>query len=328
MLTFLVRRVLGMIPTLLLISIVCFLVIKLQPGSFLDQYLEDPRVSKETIASITQQLGLDQPAWVQYTRWITGIVTQGDFGFSFVNGRPVSSLIYERLGWTIAVAGSALLFGWLIAIPLGIFTALKPNGVRSTIANFIGYIGIATPDFLMVLLLISLALFLGQQYGFTPPVGGLFSPEYIDAPWSLAKLRDMLAHLWIPLIAIGLDGVAGLMRQMRASMLDVLNQDYMRTARAKGLQPRTVIWRHGVRNAINPLISIAGLTLPQLISGTIIASIVLNLPTIGPFLYDSLLNKDQYVAMTLLLFSAVLLLIGNLLADVALAATDPRIRFE
>jgi peptide/nickel transport system permease protein len=156
----------------------------------------------------------------------------------------------------------------------------------------------------------------------------LFSPQYIDAPWSVAKVQDMLAHLWIPLIAIGLDGVAGLMRQMRASMLDVLNQDYIRTARAKGLAPRRVIWRHAIRNAVNPLISIAGLSLPQLISGTIIASIVLNLPTIGPFLYDSLLNKDQYVAMTLLLFSALLLLIGNLLADIALAATDPRIRYE
>ncbi|GIW30971.1 MAG: hypothetical protein KatS3mg071_1145 [Meiothermus sp.] len=159
-------------------------------------------------------------------------------------------------------------------------------------------------------------------------MGGLFSPQYIDAPWSWAKFQDMLAHLWIPLIVIGLDGTATIMRQMRANLLDVLSQDYIRTARAKGLAERVVLWKHAVRNAINPLISLAGLQLPTLISSTIIASIVLSLPTIGPFLYDSLLNKDQYVVMALLMLSAVLLMVGNLLADVLLAWVDPRIRYE
>ncbi|GGL79687.1 peptide ABC transporter permease [Deinococcus aerolatus] len=323
MLSYVLRRILGMVPTLLLISVVCFTVIQLQPGSFLDQYLEDPRVTKETVETITRQLGLDQPLWVQYLTWMKGIVTQGDFGYSFVNGRPVSSLIWERLGWTVFLAVLTLIVSWAIAIPLGIYTAINRYGVGATITNFLGYISLATPDFLVALLLIALVLNTGGTN-----VGGLFSPEYIGAPWSWAKVGDLLGHLWIPMIAIGLEGVAGLMRQMRASMLDVIGQDYVRTARAKGLAGQAVLWRHAVRNAVNPLISLAGLSLPSLISGTIIASIVLNLPTIGPFLYDSLLNKDQYVAMTLLLFSALLLLIGNLLSDVALAWADPRVRFE
>jgi peptide/nickel transport system permease protein len=232
-------------------------------------------------------------------------------------------MIGERLGWTIAVAGLTLLFSWLIAVPLGIYTAVKKNGVTDAIASFIGYIGLAIPDFLIALLLVALVLNLGGK-----TVGGLFSNEYIDAPWSLARVWDLLKHLWLPLIVIGLNHVAGLMRQMRANLLDVLNQDYVRTARSKGLAERVVIYRHAVRNAINPLISIAGLSLPELINGTIIGSIVLSLPTIGPFLYDSLLAKDQYVVMTLLLFSSLLLMVGNLLADVMLAASDPRIRYE
>ncbi|MFK7603830.1 ABC transporter permease [Deinococcus sp. SM5_A1] len=323
MLSYALRRILGMVPTLLLISVVCFVVIQLQPGSFLDQYLEDPRVTKETVATITRQLGLDQPLWVQYLTWIKGIVLHGDFGYSFANGRPVSELIWERLGWTVFLAVLTLIVSWLIAIPLGIYTALNRYGIGATITNFLGYISLAIPDFLVALLLIALVLSAGGT-----SVGGLFSPQYIGEPWSWPKVLDLLNHLWIPMIAIGLEGVAGLMRQMRASMLDVINQDYVRTARAKGLAGRAVLWRHAVRNAINPLISLAGLSLPTLVSGTIIASIVLNLPTIGPYLYDSLLNKDQYVAMTLLLFSALLLLIGNLLSDLALAWADPRIRFE
>ncbi|CAM4109033.1 ABC transporter permease [Deinococcus marmoris] len=323
MLSYALRRILGMVPTLLLISVVCFVVIQLQPGSFIDQYLEDPRVTRETVATITKQLGLDQPLWVQYLTWIKGIVTEGNFGYSFANGRPVAELIWERLGWTVFLAVLTLIVSWLIAIPLGIYTALNRYGIGATITNFLGYISLAIPDFLVALLLIALVLGAGGTN-----VGGLFSPQYIGEPWSWPRVLDLLNHLWIPMIAIGLEGVAGLMRQMRASMLDVINQDYVRTARAKGLAGRAVLWRHAVRNAINPLISLAGLSLPTLISGTIIASIVLNLPTIGPYLYDSLLNKDQYVAMTLLLFSALLLLIGNLLSDLALAWADPRIRFE
>lgn len=322
MFNFILRRILVAIPTLLLISVLVFAVMQLQPGGFLENLLEDPRVSRETVENIRRQYLLDQPAWVQYLHWLGGIV-RGDFGYSFLNSRPVSELIWERMGWTVFLAALTILATWVIAIPLGIYTALNRYGPSSTALNFVGYFGLATPDFLVALLLIYLVLISGGT-----TVGGLFSPQYIDAPWSWAKFQDMLGHLWIPLVVIGLDGTATIMRQMRANLLDVLNQDYIRTARAKGLAERVVLWKHAVRNAINPLISLAGLQLPTLISSTIIASIVLSLPTIGPFLYDSLLNKDQYVVMALLMLSAVLLMVGNLLADILLAWVDPRIRYE
>ncbi|MDR7418959.1 MAG: ABC transporter permease [Armatimonadota bacterium] len=323
MLRFVLRRVLLMIPALLVVSALVFTIIQLQPGGFLTQYLEDPRFSPQTVETITRQFGLDEPPHIQYLRWIQGVVTRGDFGYSFLNGRPVGSLIWERVGWTIFLAGLTIACTWVIAIPLGIYTAVRPRGAAATAVNFVSYVGQATPDFLLALLLVAMVLSRGGTN-----VGGLFSPQYIDAPWGWAKARDMLAHLWIPIAAISLEGVAGLMRQMRAKMLDVLGADYVRTARAKGVPGQAVLWRHAVRNAINPLVSLAGLSLPGLISSTILVSIVLNLPTIGPFLYDSLLNKDQYVVTTLLLISSLLLMVGNLLADLALVWIDPRIRYQ
>ena len=322
MLSYIVRRTLVIFPTLFFVTVVSFAVIQLQPGSFTDRYLEDPRMSRETVARINAQLGLDRPAWEQYLRWVWGIVSRGDFGYSFFANRPVSSLIGERLLWTVVVAGVTMLFSWLVAIPLGIYTAVNRNGFTDALASFVGYIGLAIPDFLVALLLVALVLNLGGTQ-----VGGLFSPRYIGAPWDVGKVLDLLNHLWIPVLAIGTAGIAVLMRQMRANLLDVLHADFVRTARAKGLKEGRVVNRHAVRNAINPLISIAGLSLPELLNGTIITAIVLNLPTIGPLLYDSLLAKDQYVAMTLLLFSSLLLMVGNLLADVALAWADPRIRY-
>jgi peptide/nickel transport system permease protein len=323
MATYILKRLLTIFPTLLLVSAVSFFVIQLQPGSFIDAYLEDPRFTKETAERIRVQAGLDKPLIVQYGNWIWGIVTRGDFGFSFVNNRSVTSLIGERLLYTIEIAALALVFSWLVAVPLGIYTAVRRNSPADATASLAGYIGLAVPDFLLALILVSIILKLGGSN-----VGGLFSKQFIDAPWSWAKLGDHLSHLWLPLLVLGPNHIATLQRQMRASMLDVLNQDYVRTAKAKGLTERVVIYRHAVRNAINPLVSIAGLQLPELINGTIIGSIVLGLPTIGPFLYDSLLNKDQYVVMTMLLLSSLLLMIGNLLADVTLAIVDPRIRYE
>lgn len=323
MLIYTIRRILVILPTLFLVSVVSFGVIQLQPGSFTDRYLEDPRISREAAARIQAQLGLDRPPHEQYLRWVGGIVTRGDFGYSFFANRPVATMIGELLGWTLVVAGLTMLFSWLVAIPLGIYTAVHRNGFTDGLASFVGYIGLAVPDFLVALLLISLVLNTGGTQ-----VGGLFSPQFVDAPWSVAKLLDFLNHLWIPVLAVGTSGVAVLMRQMRANLLDVLSADYIRTAKAKGLVDRRVTYRHAVRNAINPLISIAGLSLPELINGTIIVSIVLNLPTIGPLLFDSLMAKDQYVAMTLLLLSSLLLMVGNLLADLALAWADPRIRYS
>lgn len=319
---YVLRRIFLMIPTLLIVSVLCFVVIQLQPGSFTDRYLEDPRMSPETVARLEQQLGLDRPAWEQYSRWLWGMVTRGDFGFSFFANRPVAGLIGEQLIWTVVITAMTMTVSWLLAVPLGILTALKRNSATDAIASIIGYIGLAIPNFLVALLLVALVLALGGRQ-----VGGLFSPEYIGEPWTLGKILSFLNHMWIPILAIGTSGIAVIMRQMRANLLDVLYADYVRTARAKGLRERVVINRHAVRNAINPLISLAGLSLPELINGTIIVSIVLNLPATGRLLYDSLLAQDQYVAMTLLLMTSAMLMVGNLLADIALAWVDPRIRY-
>lgn len=322
MLIFVVRRTLMMIPTLILVSIVSFGVIKLQPGSFGSQFLDNPRFSRESIEALTEQLGLNDPIYVQYWKWVSGIVTRGDFGRSFVYNRPVTDLVWERLGWTVAIATSTLLFTWVVAVPLGIFVARHRYSFWDHLVSVIGFLGLAVPDFLMALILMWLVLQLGGT-----SVGGLFDPQYIGEPWTWGKFRSFLAHIWIPLIAIGTSGIAGLMRQMRGNLLDTLSLPYVRTARAKGLSERVVVNRHAVRNAINPLVTIAGLSLPALISGELITAIVLNLPSMGPFLYSSLLNYDQYVVMTLLMFSALLLMVGNLLADIALAAVDPRVRY-
>ena len=235
MFIYLVRRVLVIFPTLFLVSVICFAVIQLQPGSFTDRYLEDPRFTKETVERITAQLGLDRPAWEQYVRWVGSIVTRGDFGYSFFANRPVVSMIGERLAWTVVIAGVTLLFSWLVAVPLGIYTAVNRNGFTDAVASFVGYIGLAVPDFLVALLLVALVL----NYGGTQ-VGGLFSPAYIGAPWSVGKVLDFLNHLWIPVLAVGTAGIAAVMRQMRANLLDVLGADYVRTARAKGVAEHRV----------------------------------------------------------------------------------------
>jgi peptide/nickel transport system permease protein len=236
MFTYLIRRVLIILPTLLLVSVICFFVIQLQPGNFMDRYLEDPRMTPATVARLEQQLGLDRPLYEQYFRWLWGIVSRGDFGFSFFANRPVSSLIREQIGWTVIVASMTMLFSWLIAIPLGILTALRRNGITNGLASFVGYIGLAIPDFLVALLLIALVLAMGGKQ-----VGGLFSPEYIGAPWSFGKLLDFLNHMWIPILAIGTSGIAVIMRQMRANLLDVINADFVRTARAKGVWSSTAM---------------------------------------------------------------------------------------
>lgn len=306
-----------------LISVVCFTVIKLQPGDFGSQYFQQGRVSPEMIFQLRAQLGLDEPAHKQYLKWMTGILTRGDFGYSFAYKRPVSALIWERLGWTVVIAGASLLFTWVIAVPIGIYSALRKYSLFDYVTTFIGFIGISVPDFFMALVLMFFVLKAGGT-----SVGGLFSPHFINAPWSWAKFVDMLKHIWIPIVAIGTSGTAGIIRQMRGNLLDVLGEQYVRTARAKGLSEGIVIYKHAVRNAINPLVSMLGMQLPQLISGTIITAIVLNLPTMGPFFYDALINQDQYLVMTFLMFSALLLLVGNLFADILLAAVDPRIRYE
>ncbi len=320
---YIIRRILLMIPLLILITMISFGVVRLQPGEFGSQFLENPRVTAEAVEAMRSRYGLDEPIHMQYYTWIRGIMLEGDFGYSFAHNRPVSGLIWERLWWTVVVAVTTILVTWTLAIPIGIYSATHQYSIFDYIFSFISFIGVSIPNFFLALLLIYLVLSLGGT-----TVGGLFSQEYVGRPWTLEKFIDLLRHIWLPIIAIGTAGMAGIMRQMRGNLLDVLGEQYIYTARSKGLHERTVIYKHAVRNAINPLISIFGMQLPRLISGTIITAIVLNLPTMGPFFYDALLSHDQYVVMTVLMFSSLLLMIGNLLADILLAWTDPRIRYD
>jgi peptide/nickel transport system permease protein len=312
-----------MVPMMLVISVLCFTVIKLQPGDFGSQYFNNPRVTPEMVQQLRENLGLDKPAYIQYLTWMKGIITKGDFGYSFAYKRPVGELIWERMAWTVAVAGITIVFTWVVAIPIGIYSATHQYSFADYFLTFVGFLGISIPGFFLALVLMYLVLRMGGTN-----VGGLFSHEFIGAPWSVPKVIDLFKHIWVPVVAIGLNGTAGLIRMMRANLLDVLGTQYVTTARAKGLTNTTVIYKHALRNAINPLISIFGMQLPELISGTIISSIVLNLPTMGPFFYDALTNHDQYLVMTFLMLSALLMLVGNLIADILLAWSDPRIRYE
>ncbi|MGE5588727.1 MAG: ABC transporter permease [Clostridia bacterium] len=319
---FIARRILIMIPMMILASVICFWITELQPGDFVTQYLDNPRISPEQIRLLRERLGLDRPAYVRYLMWAKAVVTRGDFGYSFAYERPVGDLIWERMGWTVAVALLTVVFQWLLAVPMGIYSALHPYSPLDYTITVVGFIGISIPDFFLALILMFLAL----QAGSTS-IGGLFSVEFIGAPWSPAKFADLLKHLWTPVVVVGVGGLAGLMRVMRGNMLDVVGSPFITALRAYGLDERK-IRKHAVKNALNPMVSIAGAELPNIFSGTIIAAIVLNLPTMGPFFYNALLNHDQYLVMAFLMFIALITQIGNLLADIALAFLDPRIRMS
>lgn len=319
---FIVRRILIMIPMMLLASIICFIIIELQPGDFVSQYLDNPRISPEQIRLLRERLALDKPAYIRYFNWIKGIVTKWDFGYSFAYERPVGELIFERMGWTVTIALLTILFQWILAVPMGIYSALKPYSPGDYIMTVTGFIGISIPDFFFALVLMFFMLKMGSA-----SIGGLFSSQFIGAPWSFAKFVDLLKHIWMPLLVVGFSGLAGLMRVMRGNMLDVVGSPFITSLRAYGL-PEKKIRRHAIKNALNPMVSIAGSELPNVFSGTIITAIVLNLPTMGPFFYDALLNHDQYLVMAFLMFIALITQIGNLLADVALALLDPRIRMS
>ena len=316
---FIVRRTLIMIPMMILASVICFVIIELQPGDFVSQYLDNPRISPEQIRLLREQLGLDKPAYVRYFMWVKGIVTKGDFGYSFAYERPVGDLIWERMGWTVLIALITIIFQWALAIPMGIYSALNPYSLGDYAMTVVGFIGISIPDFFFALILM---YFLGST-----SIGGLFSAQFIGASWSLAKFIDLLKHIWVPLVVVGISGLAGLMRVMRGNMLDVIGSPFITSLRAYGLDEKTVK-RHAVKNALNPMVSIAGSEFPDVFSGTIITAIVLNLPTMGPFFYNALLNHDQYLVMAFLMFIALITQIGNLLADIALALLDPRIRMS
>lgn len=327
MLQFILRRVLMAIPTMFAISIVSFILIQLPPGDFLTAYAatlsqQGDIIPPEQLEALREAYGLGQPMYIQYFKWMRGIF-QGDFGQSLEWGMPVKDLIWERLALTVVLSGATFLFVWTLAIPLGIYSATHQYSIPDYIFTFFGFLGLGIPNFMLALVL----MWIGFAY-FGQDVGGLFSPEYKNAPWSLARVWDMIRHLWIPMLVLGTAGTAGLIRTMRANTLDEVNQPYVETARAKGLTEGKVIWKYPVRVALNPFVSTAGWALPELVSGATIVAVVLSLPTVGPLLLRALLSQDMYLAGAIILLISILTIIGTLISDILLAWLDPRIRYE
>lgn len=327
MFTFLTRRLLYMIPTLFLVSVVTFAVIQLPPGDYLDTLAAELNelggLDDGTRAALEERYGLGQPMYVQYLKWMRGILIYGDFGISFERNVPVNDLIWDRLGWTFAISVLTLLFIWMTALPIGIYSAVKKYSVGDYAATFFGFIGLAVPNFLLALVMMYVAFkYFGQS------VGGLVSPEYIGEPWTAEKIVDLLKHIWMPIVVVGTSGAAALIRIMRANLLDELYRPYVVTARAKGMSEFQLLMRYPVRVALNPFISTIGWILPSLVSGEIIVAVVMNLPTTGPLLLRALLVQDMYLAGSLIFLVSILTVIGTLVSDLLLAWIDPRIRYQ
>ncbi|MCL4859957.1 MAG: ABC transporter permease [Caldilineaceae bacterium] len=334
MIEYIIRRLLLAIPTLFLISVISFVVIQLPPGDFLTSYIAqiraeegdqaaDAAIREGRIAVLQARYGLDQPLYMQYWRWISNIVLRGDFGWSFEQKTAVRDLIWERLGLTIVLTGLTIAFTWALAIPIGVLSAVKQYSLADYFFSFVGFVGLAIPNFLLALILMWLAF----AY-FDVNVTGLFSEQYMNAPWSLAKFVDMLQHMWLPVVILGTSGTAGLIRIMRANLLDELNKPYVEAARARGVSEWALIWRYPVRLALNPFVSTIGLILPTLISGATIISIVMSLPTTGPLFYRALLSQDMFLAGAFVLLLSVLTVIGMLISDILLVLLDPRIAYD
>jgi peptide/nickel transport system permease protein len=325
MFRYVIYRLLLMVPTLLLISLVTFVIIELPPGTYLDTLISELRASGETadlqkIEFLQKQFGLDQPLYVQYWRWLAGLV-RGDLGYSFEYDRPVAAIIGEHLAMTMVISLAAILFTWVVALPIGVYSATHKYSPMDHGLTGLSFLGLATPDFLLALVLMYVAFsWFGQS------VGGLFSPEFQTAPWSWAKVLDLLQHLWLPVLVIGGHSTAGMVRRLRANLLDELKKPYVVTARAKGVPPWRLLIKYPLRIAFNPFISDIGNLLPQVISGSVIVSIVLSLPTTGPMLLRALRAQDMHLAGSFLMLLALLTVIGVLVSDLALAVLDPRIR--
>ena len=327
MVGFILRRILYIIPTLIGISIVSFVIINLPPGDYLTARiaqleLQGDTTSRHYLEQLRSYYGLDKPIYTRYFIWITHFI-KGDFGISFEYNKPVRDLIGERLALTILLSVSTMLFTWIVSIPIGVYSATHQYSIGDRIFTFLSFAGMATPGFLLALVLLVFVLF-----RFGTSLLGLFSPEYVNAPWSFAKFIDLLKHLWLPVVIIGFSGTGSLIRIMRGNLLDILGQPYIFTARAKGLMESKVIWRYAVSIAINPLVSIAGMSLPGIIGGEMLTSIVLNLPTTGPLFYRALQMQDMYLAGSFLMFLTIFLVLGNFIADLTLAWLDPRIKYD
>lgn len=325
MLQYIARRVVMMIPTLFLVSVVSFTIIQLPPGDYLTTYVSQlaamgDLVDESSLQALKDRYGLGQPVYVQYFRWLTNML-QGDFGQSMEWNRPVWGLLWERLPLTFALSLATLLLTWLVAFPIGVYSAVKQYSVGDYIATFLGFLGLATPDFLLALVLMWVFFAFFNQ-----SVGGLFSPEFANAPWSLAKVWDLAKHLAIPMIVLGASGTASLIRIMRANLLDELHKPYVVTARSKGLSETRLLLKYPVRAALNPFISTAGWYLPSLVSGSTIVAVVLSLPITGPLLLRALLSQDMYLAGSFIFMLSALTIFGTLLSDILLAWLDPRIR--
>jgi peptide/nickel transport system permease protein len=333
---YIVKRIGTMAWTLLLVSVLVFWIVNLPPGDFLSNQIAQLRASGESASVakaefLMREYSLDQPLWRQYLIWVglfpggngfSGIL-QGDLGWSFELDQPVSGIVGEALAMTIALNFFTILFVYIVALPLGAIAAVKANTWIDYAATFIGYIGLATPNFLLALILYHK----GAQW-FGLPVGGLMSKEFVDEPMSLAKLGDIMVHMIVPIIVIGTSGMAAMVRRLRANLLDELSKPYVTTARAKGVNPVSTITRYPLRMALNPFVADIGNLLPSLVSGSVLVSLVMGLQTIGPILLSALRSQDYFLSGFILLFVSALTLVGMLVSDLLLAVLDPRIRFS
>ena len=326
MFTYLIHRVFIMVPTLLAISVLIFVIIQLPPGDYLTTLVNELRsqgetVNQEKLEFLRQQYGFDKSLVEQYLMWVAGMA-EGDFGYAFEYNLPVTEVVGDRLFLSMIVAIGTIIFTYLVAFPIGVYSATHQYSVTDHTLTFIGFLGLATPNFLLALIFLYFA-----NVTFGTSIGGLMDPRYIDAPWSLDKILSILEHLWIPVVVIGTSGTAGMIRRLRANLLDELEKPYVVTAKAKGLPPLRAL-KYPLRMALNPFISDIGNLLPQIISGATIVAVVLSLPTTGPLLLRALQSQDMYLAGFLLMCLAVLTVIGVFVSDIALAALDPRIRLN
>ncbi len=327
MLRYIAHRLLIMVPTLIAISFIVFVVIQLPPGDYLTTLIEELRELGEPadlkqIEALREEYGLDQPFLIQYAGWVAGLV-QGDLGYSFEYEQPVADVVGDRLWLSFIVSIATIIFTWIVAFPIGVYSATHQYSWADNSLTFIGFLGLATPNFLLALVMVYFA-----NVWFGTEIGGLMDERYIGKPWSWGKIVSVLEHLWIPVIVIGTSGTAGMIRRLRANLLDELQKQYVVTGRAKGLPPFRLLVKYPLRMSLNPFISDIGDLLPQVISGAVIVSVVLNLPTTGKMLYEALLSQDMYLAGSFLMFLALLTVLGVLVSDLALAFLDPRIRLQ
>lgn len=325
MLTYLARRILIMVPTLIAISIITFIIIQLPPGDYLTTMINEMQsqgenVDQSKIEALRAQYGLDRPMYEQYFHWATGLL-QGDYGYSFEYQLPVADVVGDRVFLTFVLNFTTVIFIWVVAFPIGIYSATNQYSLGDYSLTFLGFIGLAVPNFLLALILLYLA-----NIWFGTSIGGLMDPIYLDQPWSGDKVMSVLEHLWVPVVVIGTSGTAAMIRRLRANLLDELQKQYVVTARAKGLHPFKALMKYPLRMSLNPFIADIGNMLPQVISGSAVVAMVLSLPTTGPMLIGALQSQDMYLAGSFLMFLAMLTVIGMFISDLLLAVLDPRIR--